>query len=332
MFLRKGFCYFAFLKQNRMGSFFKVLFGSHADDGEKAEEKEKERKFDILKYDGVKALKMGKTGYAVRCFNEALNLREEAEALEYLAMAYIRQGENAEAIETYNRLTVLVPEDTDTFLKRAQLYLQEEQFEAAIGDCRSVLQRTPDYRAFLLMANARYKLGGMEDAVDDLTQAAGLKDDAMDIYLLRSSAYYNMGQYEKALADIDRAIELAPEEEAAYMQRAKIREACQDCEAALQDYAAVTELNPFHEQAYLESGRILLENRRIDEVILYFDEALEISPDFGKVYLARAEAKKLKGDDEGAQKDLETGNALVTNRSLPDSNGIPELLPKSAIL
>lgn len=293
-----------------MGSFFKTLFGGHAGDGEKTEEKEKERKFDILKYDGVKALKMGKAGYAVRCFNEALNFREEAETLEYLATAYIRQGENAEAIETYNRLAALVPEDTNTFFKRAQLYLLEDQFEAAIGDCQSVLQRTPDYRAFLLMANARYKLGNMEEAISDLTQAAGLKDDAMDIFLLRSSAYYNSGQYEKALDDINKAIELAPEEEAAYMQRAKIREAFQDYEAALQDYATVTELDPFHEQAYLESGRILLANQRIDEVIRYFDEALEINPDFGKAYLARAEAKKLKGDDEGAQKDLETGTAL----------------------
>ena len=70
-----------------MGSFFKSLFGGGTDAGEKPEEKEKERKFDVLKYDGIKALKIRKVGYAIRCFNEALNLKEEAETLEYLALA-----------------------------------------------------------------------------------------------------------------------------------------------------------------------------------------------------------------------------------------------------
>ncbi len=295
-----------------MGSFFKSLFGGGTDAGEKPEEKEKERKFDVLKYDGIKALKIRKVGYAIRCFNEALNLKEEAETLEYLALAHIQQGENKDAIEAYNRLAILVPEDTDTFLKRAQLYLQEEQSENAIEDCQYVLQHTPDYRAFLLLANAQNKLGDTENAINNLTQAAELKNDVMDIFLLRAAAYHKLEQYDNALDDINRAIELAPEEEAAYMQRAKIQEHFRNYEAALQDYATVTSLNPFHEQAYLESGRLLMENQRIDEAIQYFDEALEIKPDFGKAYLARAEAKRLKGDSEGAQKDVEIGSALCS--------------------
>lgn len=293
-----------------MSSFLKSLFGTKNTMEKEEPAKEAERKFDILKYDGVKALKMGKTGYAVRCFKEALNFREEAETLEYLAMAYIQQGENNDAIEAYTRLAILAPEDTDTFLKRAQLYLQEGDNEEAIKDCQYVLQHNPDYRAFLLMANAQNKLGATEEAINNLTQAAGLKNDVMDIFLLRAAIYCKTGQYDKALKDINKTIELAPEEEAAYMQRAKIQECFQDYEAALQDYATVTELNPFHEQAYLESSRILMENQRIDEAIQYLDEALEIKPDFGKAYLASAEAKKLKGDIASAAEDIQTGQEL----------------------
>ncbi|MDE5638881.1 MAG: tetratricopeptide repeat protein [Odoribacter sp.] len=293
-----------------MGNFFKSLFGGNSDAGEKAEEKENERKFDILKYDGLKALKIKKTGYAIRCFNEALNIREEEETLEYLAMAYIQQGENKNAIETYDRLVVLAPEETDIFLKRAQLYLQENEPELAIADCVYALHRSSDYRAFLLIAHAQTELGNTNEAINSLTQATELKDDVMEIFLLRAAAYYKAEQYDNALTDINRAIELAPEEEAVYMQRAKIQEHFHNYEAALEDYATVTNLNPFHEQAYLESGRILMEQQRPDEAIRYFDEALETNPDFGKAYLARAEAKKLKGDNEGAQKDTDTGNAL----------------------
>lgn len=293
-----------------MGNFFKSLFGNNTVTTEEANDKDRQRKFDILKYDGLKAMKMGKVGYAIRCFNEALNFQEEFETLEYLAQAYIHQGKHAEAIDIYNRLTNLNPEQTDTFLKRAQLYLQEGQDESVITDCQYVLNHQRDYRAYLLMAHAQNRLKLYEDALSSLTKAAELKNDMMDIFLLRSSVYYESGKYDEALEDINRAIILAPEEETAFMQRAKIYESFHNKKAALQDYATVTDLNPFYEQAYLETGRILMENQQIDEAISYFDEALEIKPDFGRAFLARGEAKKQKGDQEGALIDLETGAGL----------------------
>ena len=94
------------------------------------------------------------------------------------------------------------------------------------------------------------------------------------------------------------------------MQRAKIHESCNDCQAALEDYATITELNPFHEQAYLETGRILMEDKKIDEAINYFDEAIEMNPAFGRAYIARGEAKKLKGDIASAAEDIQTGQEL----------------------
>mgnify|MGYP003401005183 FL=1 len=55
---------------------FKSLFGREAKQPEKNQDKNQERNFDILKYDGLKAMKIGKTGYAIRCFTEALAIRE----------------------------------------------------------------------------------------------------------------------------------------------------------------------------------------------------------------------------------------------------------------
>lgn len=120
---------------------FKSLFGQTSEQAEENKDKEKQRNFDIFKYDGLKAMKIGKIGYAVRCFNEALAIEEEFETLNYLALAYIQQGDVSEAIEAYSRMTLLDSEETDTFLNRAQLYLQENQAEAAIADCEYILTK-----------------------------------------------------------------------------------------------------------------------------------------------------------------------------------------------
>lgn len=290
---------------------FKSLFGHGAEQPEEAKDKSKQRKFDILKYDGLKALKMGKTGYAIRCFNEALILQEEFETLNYLALSYLQGNDTTKAIDTYSRMTQIDAEHPDTFLNRAQLYFQEHQPEAAIADCEYVLTKNPsDYRAYFLMGQVRKTLQQLQEAIEDLDKAAAIKSDFAALFLLRSSIWTELKAYKNALSDINTALSISPDEESAYMQRAVIYEATGNTEAALQDYATVIELNPFHEQAYLESGRILLDKHLIDETIRHFDEAIENKPDFGRAYIARGRAKELKGEMIEAQKDFKTGTEL----------------------
>mgnify|MGYP000799416441 CR=1 FL=1 len=50
--------------------------------------KNEQKNFDILKYDGVRAQKMGKLVYAIKCFTEALNIQEDFETMSYLVSAY----------------------------------------------------------------------------------------------------------------------------------------------------------------------------------------------------------------------------------------------------
>ena len=63
-----------------MGNFFTSLFSSNKGE-ENNKEKIEQKNFDILKYDGVRAQKIGKHAYAIKCFNEALNLQEDFETL-----------------------------------------------------------------------------------------------------------------------------------------------------------------------------------------------------------------------------------------------------------
>ncbi len=46
------------------------------------------RTFEILKYDGIRAQRMGKLPYAIKCFEEAVAINDELETLSLLATAY----------------------------------------------------------------------------------------------------------------------------------------------------------------------------------------------------------------------------------------------------
>ena len=119
-----------------MANFLKSLFFGETDE---SEETKLNRNFDVLKYDGIKALKIGKNTYAIRCFNEALKLKEDVEVLEHLVGAYNREDRMEEAIETAGRLVDIEPDNIPVLLMRANLNFMAEKYEAAIADCNRVI-------------------------------------------------------------------------------------------------------------------------------------------------------------------------------------------------
>lgn len=94
-------------------NFFKALFGGHEETAEELEQKKQDKNFDILKYDGVRALKTGQTDYAVRCFTEALKLKSDADTMNYLSQAYLQLNQPEQAYEILCRLSALLPEHTE---------------------------------------------------------------------------------------------------------------------------------------------------------------------------------------------------------------------------
>ena len=81
-----------------MGNFFKSLFSSSkAATPEEEKSKNDQKNFDILKYDGVRAQKIGQVAYAIKCFTEALKLQEDFETMTYLVAAYTTANKAEEA-------------------------------------------------------------------------------------------------------------------------------------------------------------------------------------------------------------------------------------------
>ena len=83
-----------------MINYLKKLFSAGGHDEADEAKRQEERDFDLLKYDGIRAMRMGKTDYAERCFTRAIGLRRDPETLRHLAALYIGLGRYDEAIAT----------------------------------------------------------------------------------------------------------------------------------------------------------------------------------------------------------------------------------------
>ena len=65
--------------------FFKSFFSGKQEKPETAKQKNDQKNFEIFKYDGMRAQRMGRPDYAIKCFTEALALQEDFETMSYLS-------------------------------------------------------------------------------------------------------------------------------------------------------------------------------------------------------------------------------------------------------
>ena len=87
-----------------MPNFFKSFFSGKSETPESEKQKNDQKNFEIFKYDGLRAQRMGRPDYAVKCFIEALAIKEEFETMGYLSQLYIQMGETAKARELLEKM------------------------------------------------------------------------------------------------------------------------------------------------------------------------------------------------------------------------------------
>lgn len=291
--------------------FFKSFFSGKSDSPVNEKQKNDQKNFEIFKYDGMRAQRMGRADYAIKCFTEALAIQEDFETMGYLAQVYIQTGDLDEARKLLESMVKKEPDHTSTYLTLANVcYMLEDYSTMAEAAQKAIAIEEGN-------AMAHYLLGKADDGREDgimcvahLTKAIVLKDDFLEARLLRAEALIKMQQYKEALEDIDAILAQDPEDESAILLRGKIKETIGAKEEAEADYIHVTQLNPFNEQAFLYLGQLYITQQKLTEAIALFDEAIELNPSFAEAYHERGRAKLLNGDKEGSAEDMKKGLEL----------------------
>ena len=176
------------------------LFG-----GEKKKEnnQQENKNFDILKYDGIRARNIRQLPYAIKCFEEAIALKEDAETMELLAASYIQTGKTDEARVIYNRLTEIEPESTKVLLSLAGVCFMQEDYAAMKEACqKAIALDNKNKTAFYLASKAEVGEKNYIQAIVMLTKAIAIDEDFKEAYQLRAEVLWNMRQPKEALDDI----------------------------------------------------------------------------------------------------------------------------------
>lgn len=259
--------------------FWNALFGGKELSPEDEKKLQEAKKFDLMKYDGVKAMKIGQAGYAVRCFREALKLKEDLELHDYLSQALIRVGELGEAIDELKVLAEAEPTNPSIQLRIAQVaYMQEDYAMMKEASQQAIQLDETNAQARYLNAEACLGQGNIVGAVAMLTKAISLKADYADAYLLRAQTLLKMGEAEVADADAAWLIHNVGAHEDVLLLKARIETAKGNAEQAIKVYDLVTEVNPFAIDAFRERGKLKFDAGDKEGAEADMQKVLELDP------------------------------------------------------
>ena len=238
-------------------SFLNALFGGKQLSSEEEKQEQEAKKFDLLKYDGVKAMKMGQVDYAVCCFTEALKLQDDLEVHDYLSQVLMQKGDMDEAVAELRILAEAEPKNAQIWIRMAQVAYMQEDYTTMSEACEQAMKSEPENaQVYFFSAQARLGRQDIVGAIALLTKAIALQIDYADAYLLRAQMLLKMGDTASADDDAEWLLQHVGDYEDVLLLKARIETAMGNNEAAINMYNKVVEVNPFSIEAFRERGQL----------------------------------------------------------------------------
>lgn len=239
---------------------FKRLFGVAQEEKVPTKEElqvENSKNFDILKYDGVRALKTQRYDYAIECFRHALDINEDLEIHDYMSQAYLALSDLPNAYQHLQKLAEAQTDNINIFIRMAHVAYMMEDYSIMGTACEKALlidKESPD--ALHLYAKSCVGIGDVTNAVALLTKAVTVKPDYADAYLLRGEVLLKEERYDEADEDASWLLDNYPGNEDVLMLKANIENSRSNDAVAMEYLDKVIDANPFRQEAYALRGEL----------------------------------------------------------------------------
>lgn len=237
--------------------FWKSFFGGEEQNPEEVKKDAEAKQFDLMKYDGVKAMRIGQFEYAEKCFREALKVHDDLEIHDYLSQTLMHLNRLQESLEELLLISREQPDNSSVMIQAAHVAYMLEDYAQMHSLAEQAQALDPENAtAYYQMAQADLGQGDLVNGIAQLTKAIVLNENHGDARLLRAKTLLMMGDLDGAEQDVNWLMEHTEAEEEVLLTAARIAHAKGNDDDALNIYNKVVDVNPFQIDAYRERGQI----------------------------------------------------------------------------
>ncbi len=261
---------------------------------------------------------------------ETLQSREDLDSaarseVHFIAgLAFLVLQEYRQAIENYEQVIALSPEDAWAYIGQGLSYNMLQECERAIEDFGRAIALDPGFAVAYYSRGLTYgKLHEYERALEDFGQAIVLAPEFAAAYNYRGLTYAMLQEYEQAIEDYGRAIALNPEYATAYYHRGGTYYELQEYEQALEDCGQAIALDPGFAVAYFRRGLVYGKLQEYEQAIEDFGQVIALDPEFAAAYYGRGLAYVILQEYERAIEDF--GRVIALDPEFAAAYNCPEL-------
>jgi tetratricopeptide (TPR) repeat protein len=179
-------------------------------------------------------------------------------ALSWLAEAEIHLGAGRfpAAIEAYQQVFVLEPDNANPLVAQARLYLMDRRVAQAHDLARQAVEVDPqNVEALIIYARVLDWMGQYEAAINYAFDALDLEPDNPNVLAVLGEIYASVGNWARGQAYLDEALTIDPKNVLAIRNQAVLYELRGDYRSAIGEFDRAIEIAPDRFDLYIEKGR-----------------------------------------------------------------------------
>lgn len=263
---------------------------------------------------------LGQTDRALGDYSEAIRL-DPKDPLAFLGRGVLfasRQRLYKRAIDDFDKVLVLAPNNVAGLMHRGDASSQIGQFGPALADLDRAVALAPDnaeayvYRG---LANSRRNENGL--ALFDYKAGLALDPHNVDALVNLAAIYSTNGEQDLAIIDLDAAIALKKDDPRAFFNRGYAHFALRQYDLAAADYGSAIALDPTMGLAYTNRGLIrAIVGKDLDGALADSDKALELMPNNPDVHETRAFVYLKMGEAEIAIREFDASLEIKPDQAL----------------
>jgi tetratricopeptide (TPR) repeat protein len=226
---------------------------------------------------------------------------------------YLGLGDVEAALRDYGEFVARrTDSDVRRLAERGDLYLRKGDVARAIVDYTAAVDGMPDNTESYAKRALAYRLqGDHKRAILDYDRIIQMNDSDPSVWVGRGLAYAGAGKLERAIVDFTGAIDIFPEDDMAFYNRGQAQRELGNIELAIADYSAAIALNPRSAVAFNSRGRAYLAQNDLDHALDDFNRAIALNGRFAAAYCNRAMLHQAAGRTADAIADF--GRAIVAD-------------------
>lgn len=225
---------------------------------------------------------VGQTDKALTDYSDAIKLDPNA-SLAFLNRGVLlatRKRAYDRAIQDFDRVLVLEPDNVDALIRRGDAFVQLGDFGRGMSDLDRAVTMAPENPLAYLMRGLAYgRRGNAIAALQNYDAALKYDPRNADALSNRAAIYLNQGRLDMAIRDLDLSISIDHTNPLAFYNRGYAHFAKKEYDKAISDYSSAIALNPQLGLAYNNRGLTrAIAGQDLVQALADCDTALKLMP------------------------------------------------------